>query len=94
LGNIFHYISNIVEIPPLGIKGRRLRCLSCVLLRVFTDDFLVLSGFFCVFRSSSDLEVIFRKDIGHWSASIKLLGAFVEEPFHEVEEFIVLFSVN
>jgi len=55
---------------------------------------MMLPSFFCIFGSGSNLKVIFWENVGHWPASVELLGAFVEEPFHEVEQFVVLFSID
>ena len=79
LCNVFHYISNVVEVSPLSVKRRRLRSLCHVLLWVMVEDFFMLFGLLSVFRSGSDLKIKLRKDVGNWSSSVELLWALIKE---------------
>ena len=94
LSYVFHYISNVVEVSPLGIIRRRLGCLSCVFFREVIDDFFVFSCLLSILRSSSNLEIVFRENIRDWSSSIELLWSLIKESFHEIKELVVLFCVD
>lgn len=93
LGNILHDLSNVPKVPPLGIERRRIRSLSAVLFTEIVDNVVVFPCFLCILGCCSNLEVIFRENVGNRLAFIELLRPFIEKLFHLVQKLVVLFGI-
>lgn len=94
LGDVFHNLSNIPKVSPFGIKWRRVRGLSPVIIREVVDNIVMLSGLLSIFGSGSNLIIIFGEDVRDGLASIELCGSLLEKVFHLVNEFIILLHIN
>lgn len=84
LSDVLHHISDVVEVSPFSVVGRRLRSLCGVGFGVLANNLLVLPGFFGKLGSGTYLEIIFRKDVRHLPSSVEIFGAAVKEPLHQI----------
>ena len=95
LSYILHDISYIPKVSPLSIEGWRKGSIGLVSFCEAIDYIIVVSsGLFCVFWSSSHLEMELRENISNWSFGIEIIRSPLEELLHQINQLIVLFSVN
>lgn len=72
LSYVLHDLSDIVEVSPLGIMGRRRRSLSLVAIDIGSSDIVEITSPLCEFWSSTNLEVKLWEDVGDWSTRIEV----------------------
>ena len=94
MSDVFHDLPDIPEVSPFGVKGWRRPSDCFITLSEGFGNVLAISCFFCIFRGSSYLEVMFWENVGNWPSSIEIFSSSFEEPFEQVKELVVGLCVD
>jgi hypothetical protein len=86
--------TNVPEISPFSIKGRRAFGQGLVSSSHLFKHGAVGSGLFLVFGGGTDLIVILRENVINRFVIVVFLGSGIKELLHHVEDFVVVRLVN